>query len=179
MLKTKNLHLIGKNISLRDVNLNNVTSDYISWLNSNQVNQYLETRFTKYTIKSVKNYVSEIKKNKNIIFLAIVRNSDSKHIGNIKLGEIDWNHKNGDIGVMIGDNDSWGKGFASESILLLSNYSFNTLKLHKITAGIYSNNLGSIKAFKKARFKKEAIEKQHFWCKDHYVDAIRVAKFSD
>jgi len=178
MKKTKNIHLIGRSILLRDIKLNDVNSNYVLWLNSSQINQYLETRFTKHTIKSVKNYVSELKKNKDVLFLAIIRNSDSKHIGNIKLGPIDWNHKNSDIGIMVGDKDSWGKGFASESISLLANYSFKTLKLHKITAGIYVNNEGSIHAFKKAGFYKEGKLKKHFLYKGQYIDGIKVTKFS-
>jgi len=174
----KNIHLSGEKISLRKVAISDVNRSYISWLNSGEINQFLESRFSKHTITTVKEYVKKMRKDRNSIFLAIIRNSDSKHIGNIKLGPIDWNHKNADIGIMIGDKNSWGKGYATEAIALLSDFAFQQLNLHKLLAGAYENNLGSINAFKKVGFHEEGKLQEHFLFKGKYIDGILLSKKS-
>ena len=48
-----------------------------------------------------------------------------------------------EIGIMIGEKDCWGNGFATECIELVANYAFDVLNLHKLTAGCYANHAGS------------------------------------
>ena len=64
-----------------------------------------------------------------------------------------------DIGIMIGDKSSWGKGYASEVINVISRYAFRSLNVNKLTAGAISPNIGVIKAFLKMVIKKKADKK--------------------
>ena len=56
---------------------------------------------------------------------------------------------------MIGDKEYWNKGYATESIKLISDHCKKKLKLRKLVAGTPSINYGMIKAFKKNGFKIE------------------------
>jgi len=162
----------GRRIYLRKISLKDINKDYISWMNDAQVVRFLESRFQKWSIKKIKAYVKEVKNKPDYLFLAIVLNNGKKHIGNIKIGPINLNHNFADMGLIIGEKSYWGQGFATEAIKLITDYAFNELSLHKITAGVYSNNIGSIKAFKKAGFVVEAVRKKHYLYKDKYVDAV-------
>ena len=175
--KRNDIKLEGKRLYLRPVKISDVTKVYVSWLNSKKINQYLESRFSKHTLRSVTNYVQKILKDHNVYFFSIILKESSRHVGNIKLGPIDWNHKLGDIGIMIGDKNSWGKGYATEAINLLVDFAFDQLNLHKLTAGSYKNNIGSIKAFQKADFIKESYRKKHFFYNGKYIDLVMLAKF--
>lgn len=177
--KKKTLRIDGKTIFLRDLKKSDATNEYMNWLNSKKINQFLESRFTKHSIVDIENYIKKMNHDADIIFLAIIRKDNQKHIGNIKLGPINWDHKYAEIGIMIGDKNSWGKGFASEAIKLISDFGFNTLKLHKITAGIYEVNIGSIKAFLKAGFFIEGIRFNQFFLKGKYVNHILLAKMKN
>jgi len=44
---------------------------------------------------------------------------DSYHIGNIKLGPIDFIHKVSDVSYFIGEKEYWGKGIATLIIKIL------------------------------------------------------------
>lgn len=173
------IRLEGLKIYLRPVKITDATEEYLHWLNSEEVNQFLESRFLDFTIKSIEEYIKKMTDDENTIFLAIIRKDINKHIGNIKLGPIHWNHRLGDIGIMIGDKNSWGKGYASEAIELLTNFAFNTLKLHKVTAGAYKNNMGSRKAFQNAGFHEEGIRQKHYFHKGKYIDLVLVAKINE
>jgi ribosomal-protein-alanine N-acetyltransferase len=162
----------GEHLYLREVHLSDVNEDYHRWMNDSEVTQYLESRFYPNSVEKLRDYVISKLAEQDSIFLAITLKDGDRHIGNIKLGPINWNHKFGDIGIMIGDRANWGKGYATEAIKLLVDYAFRKLNLHKVTAGCYANNQGSLKAFKKAGFQTEAVRKKHFFCNGKYVDGI-------
>jgi len=170
--KKCNLFLEDKHISLREIELSDVTKTYHKWMNDPEVTQYLESRFKTWSLKKLRSFVRKIKSSPDYIFLAIISKEKNKHIGNIKLGPINRNHNFADIGIIIGEKSFWGKGFATEAIRLVVDYAFNRLKLHKLTAGSYINNIASIKAFKKAGFLVEGIRKKHLFYNGSYVDGL-------
>jgi RimJ/RimL family protein N-acetyltransferase len=176
ILKKKTLD--GERLYLRPVQIADVTEEYVGWLNSKEINQYLESRFVTHTLESVKAYVEKNVGDQDIFFFAMARKDNNRHIGNIKLGPVDWHHKIADIGVVIGDKNSWGKGFAAEAIILLCSFAFSELGLHKLTASAYENNVGSIKAFQNAGFLEEGRKKNHYLYKDKYIDSVLLAKIN-
>jgi RimJ/RimL family protein N-acetyltransferase len=101
-----------------------------------------------------------------------------KHIGNIKLGLINPIHKYAEVGLVIGDKSFWGKGIGTEAIKLVVEFAFNTLLLNKVTAGIYSNNIASLKAFQKLGFEIEGHQKKQFLFNGQYIDRYLVGKIN-
>jgi RimJ/RimL family protein N-acetyltransferase len=93
--------------------------------------------------------------NANEILLAICDKKYDLHIGNIKLGPINWYHRRAEISLLVGNKAYWGKGIATQAIRLISQFAFQSLNLNKLMAGAYKNNLGSIKAFEKCGYKVE------------------------
>jgi RimJ/RimL family protein N-acetyltransferase len=160
----------GERIYLREIRLSDANKNYRNWMNDPEINQYLESRFEKWSIKKLKDYISEVKKNSACLFLAIVTKDKNRHIGNIKIGPINQVHKFADVGIIIGEKSFWGKGFATEAIKLVVEYAFNKLKLHKLTAGAYSCHTASIKAFEKAGFSDEGVRKKHYLYNGNYID---------
>tara|TARA_A100001388_G_C28555420_1_gene396926 strand:+ start:85 stop:633 length:549 start_codon:yes stop_codon:yes gene_type:complete len=149
--------IYGKRIYLREIKAEDINQKYLSWMNNSNVNAFLETRFVNQTLESLKDYWLRIKKDENSFWFAICTKDDDMHIGNIKIGPVNWIHKKGDLSLFIGDSKKWGKGYGYDSIILISKWSFKHLKLEKINAGIYESNAKSIKAFEKAGFKVEGI----------------------
>lgn len=174
MLKFKDTDLIikGKRIYLREIRISDANQNYLNWMRDYEVNRYLESRFQSWTIKKLKAFIKKIKNNPDYIFWAVILKENGRHIGNIKLGPIDSNHGFGDIGIIIGEKAYWGKGLATEAIKLAVSFAFNKLKLHKLTAGSYVNNIGSIKAFENAGFFLEGIRKKQYFYKGRYKDSV-------
>ena len=165
--------ITGKHIYLRDVRLSDVNENYYRWMNDPEVTKFTESRFYPISEEALEDYVKEKQKDKDSIFLAIIFKENQKHIGNIKLGPINWIHRLADIGIIIGEKDYWGKGCATEAIRLISKYAFSTLNLHKLTAGCYKGNAGSGKAFKKAGFIEEGLRKAHLFYDGEYQDILQ------
>lgn len=154
-----------------------VSEAYIGWLNDPEINRFLESRFSVQDAPSVESFVLRMLESPDNLFLGIADLALGRHVGNIKLGPIDRRHGLGEIGIMIGDRDAWGRGIGSSAIARISDIAAAELGLRKLTAGCYASNVGSAKAFEKAGFEIEAIRKDHFLLDGEPEDAILLAKF--
>jgi RimJ/RimL family protein N-acetyltransferase len=162
----------GMQIFLREVRLSDVDGNYCRWMNDPEITQYLESRFAPAPREYLREFVTTMQKGRDNLFLAIIAKDTGEHIGNIKLGPINWIHRSGDIGLLIGEKRYWGKGIATETIKLVVNYGFNALNLQKLTASCYSGNFGSVRAFEKVGFVHEGVRKSQFYSNGQYVDQI-------
>lgn len=152
----------------RDVELfvleqKHVGPDYVRWLNDPTINRFLESRFTTHTQASVSTFVQCCRDDANTLFMGIRSLSlNQRHIGNVKLASIDRRHGLGEVGILIGESDAWGHGFASSALKALAALSMKQLGLRKLTAGCYVSNVGSQKAFERAGFVVEGVRRDHF-----------------
>jgi RimJ/RimL family protein N-acetyltransferase len=164
--------LTGHRIYLREVRLSDVNENYYRWMNDPEVTQYLESRFYPNSMEGLCEYVTAKLADRDNVFLAIMLKETDRHIGNIKLGPINWIHSLADIGLLIGEKDCWGQGYATEAIQVMVDYAFHQLNLRKLTAGCYHTNQGSAKAFQKAGFTLEGVRRQHYYSGGTYVDLV-------
>ncbi len=164
--------LKGNLIYLREVRISDVNDNYYQWLNDPEVNQYLEIRFSPMSKEIIAEFVRSMDGNPNSIFLAICTIANDLHIGNIKLGPINWTHRFADISLIIGDKRYWKKGVATEAIGLITRFAFENLNIHKVKAGCYAENIGSLKAFEKNGFQREGLLKQHRFFMGKFVDQV-------
>jgi [ribosomal protein S5]-alanine N-acetyltransferase len=157
-MKINNPIILESNmLILKELRLNNVTKEYVGWLNDVEVNKYLESRFVTHNERTVREFVENCAKSNLKYLFGIFIKSDMRHIGNIKLGPINTYHNYAEVGLMIGDKDSWGKGFASEAISMVTQFGLNQLDLDKLSAGCYESNIGSKKSFEKSGYKVEGL----------------------
>lgn len=160
-------------IVLRQINLSDCTEMYVNWLHDPEVNRYLETRWEKQTMSSIKAFVQSQRENDHSILLTIRLASDDKHIGNIKIGPINRHHQHADISYFIGDKEFWGKGIATRAINLVAGFGFHELNLHRVEAGAYAAAVGSWKALEKNNFIREAVFRKQVVSDGEYMDAYR------
>jgi len=159
-------------IFLREVSVDDVNEKYYQWLNDPEINRFLETRFVPQSVSNIRTFVESKDGNSAEVFFAICDKSTKEHIGNIKLGPINWVHRFADISLLVGDKKYWGKGVGSKAIGLVTEFGFKTLNLHKLRAGCYADNIGSIKAFEKNGFSQEGCLKNQWYSNGNYMDQI-------
>jgi ribosomal-protein-alanine N-acetyltransferase len=164
--------LEGGRIYLRNVNLGDVNGSYYRWMNDPEITQYLETRFLPRSMNNIRAFVESMEGNSDEIFLAICLTKDDRHIGNIKLGPINWIHRFADISLLIGERDCWGRGLGAEAIGLVVGFAFGVLNIHKLKASCYADNVGSMKAFEKNGFEREGALVRQWFSGGRWVDEI-------
>jgi len=154
MVETK---IKGERIFLRLLTEDECTQRYVNWLNDPQVNRYLETRWEEQSLITVKNFVLSMEKRDDSFLYGIFLNKGNNHIGNIKIGPINYPHLFADISYFIGNKSSWGNGYASEAVKLMTTYAIDKLRLNTIIAGVYASNVGSINVLKKNNYLLEGV----------------------
>jgi len=171
--------LAGERIYLREVRPSDVNEAYYHWMNEWEVTRYLESRFYPNSMESLREYVTSKVGDQKNVFLAIILKHNHQHIGNIKLGPINWIHRFSDIGLLIGDKSCWGQGYAAEAIRVMAAYAFERLNLRKVTASCYSTNVGSVRAFEKVGFVREGLRPSQYYSDGKYVDQILLGLVRD
>jgi [ribosomal protein S5]-alanine N-acetyltransferase len=173
------MKVLGTRIYLRLLSPDDVSEAYLQWMHDPEVIQYLESRWQTQTMESVRAFVQDKNDSQNDFLFGIFLNDTHQHIGNIKIGDINFLYRRGDVGLIIGEKSAWGKGYGTDAIELVTQYGFQDLNLHKLTAGMYVPNQGSYKAFIKAGYREVGIYKKHTFVNGQYVDSIIVEKCND
>jgi len=156
-----------------------ISEKYVGWLNSEQINRYLESKYSLHTLASVTEFVEHAVKDEGTYLFGIFCSQTSAHIGNIKIGPIDERYQRGEIGLIVGEPSYWGKGIATEAISLVTDFAINKLNFHKLEAGCYVDNIGSFKAFLKAGFEIEGTLREHVKIDGEWLDCYRLGKILD
>ena len=108
-----------KKVELRKLNLTkDISKKYLKWMSDLEIHKYTEQKYTKHSLVKIRKFVEEMNKSKNEFLYGIFlkRNNVNTHIGNIKLGPINFIHKTAELSYFIGEKDLWGKGYANLAI---------------------------------------------------------------
>lgn len=164
----------GDLIVMRELRLSDVNETYYRWLNDSTATRYLESRFFPQSLEDILEYVRGLRERTDCVIFAIVLKEDGRHIGNIKLGNINWIHRHADVGMLIGERDCWSKGVGREAMRLITDYAFAVLNLNHLTGGIYATNAGSLRMTLKSGWKEEGRRREMYYAEGEYVDSILV-----
>ena len=113
-----NLRLLKK-IVLRKLNLTkDISNKQLNCMNDLEDHKYTKQKYTKYSLIKIRKFVKEKNKSKNefLYEISLKRNNVNTHIGNIKLGPINFIHKRGETSYFIGEKELWDKGYTTLAI---------------------------------------------------------------
>ncbi|MEO8209876.1 MAG: GNAT family protein [bacterium] len=167
----KNPFLINQNIYLSPLTKDDISEDYIGWLNDNEVCKGNSHGTFPNNYSKTLAYIESIENSKTEIVFAIRWKKNDDHIGNISLQNINWINRSGEIAILIGNKNYWNKGVGSKAYKLLIDYGFNTLNLNRISSGLAITNDGMIKVCEKNRMKKEGLIREALYKDGRYIDA--------
>jgi len=135
------------------------------WLISNTIKP-----FSKYILKKyIENSHKTIFETGQLRLMIDIK-ENGKTIGTIDLFDFDPFHKRAGVGILIADESSRRKGYASMALKCLINYCFNTLQLHQLYCGILASNCESMELFKKLGFTETGVKKDWIKTPDGYID---------
>lgn len=173
-----NNFLESQNLIFEPLEEKHLSEEYISWLNSKEVTRYNSHGIYPNTAYLTKEYIQSVQKNRSAIVLAIIEKEGLKHIGNCSISKIDFINSNADLSILIGDTNSWGKGYAKETFGVLIKHSFDKLNLHKVTAGTTSDNIPMQKVCIKLGMVQESHYKEHIKRDGNFYDIFTYALFN-
>lgn len=80
---------------------------------------------------------------------------DDTVVGEVVINEIDTDNRSANIRIALFDARYFGQGYGGEAMRLAIDYGFKTLKLHRISLGVYDFNPRAIHVYEKLGFKRE------------------------
>jgi len=111
------------------------------------------------------------------IVLAIRLVENNEIIGTQGLYHISFKDGTATMGYCIGRKDLWDKGYGTEAQMVLLEYAFNTLNLHKVSAEVYDFNPRSKRCLEKCGYVVEGVQKEHRYRNGRRVDCTMLAVF--
>lgn len=102
---------------------------------------------------------------------AMIEAQSGKLVGCISLMGISKTHQRGEIGYWVG-KEFWGQGFCTEATKAVIQYSFEQLKLNKVTSRHMHINPASGKVMLNAGMQQEGILRKDFFKSGQFVDMI-------
>jgi len=158
----------GKKIVLRALEKNDLRRCW-KWINNSEVTRDMGTSFPK-SMHEEERWYEEIQKSERRKVFAI--QVGKKHVGNISLENIDYRSRKATLGIMIGEQNYWNKGYGSDAVKTLLLLAFNELNLHKIYLHVFPSNKRAIKCYRKCRFKEDGRLKDHVFKAGKYHDLL-------
>jgi len=167
----------GSSVRLEPMSRERATPQYLAWLQDPIVSQYIHVPLL--SLAELEKYVIEKISDPAVRFWAILDQKSGQHIGNVKLEPVSKELSRATFGILIGNREFWGRGVATEVTLLVSDFAFSELGVAKVDLGVQDDNIGAVKAYKKAGFHIEARFRKHQFFKGALRDVTYMAKFAD
>jgi RimJ/RimL family protein N-acetyltransferase len=128
-----------------------------------------------YSTHNTEKWIDSINNNdmKNQIFA--IDTSEHGLIGTTNLVNIDWKNRNAFHGIMLGNIDTRGKGYALDCVMAIMRYAFDELGLERLDGDMISSNERSINFYiKKCGWVIEGKKENWFYRDGQYHDKIIV-----
>lgn len=149
-------------------------SAYAEWVNDPESTTFMGSGRFPQSVDSLRAYIRGYEQDRNGILLGIFEKESGVHVGNVALHSIDWVHRNGELGVIIGDKAARGKGYALEAMRMLCRHAYDRLNMHKITGGVVKGNDAALKMDLKLGFEVEGELREQFFLEGRFVDVYRL-----
>lgn len=152
--------LASEQIRLRALEPEDLDLLYL-WENDTQVWEvsHTQTPFSRFVLKLYIESAHQDIYTAKQLRLIIERKSDGMALGCIDLFDFDPDHKRAGVGILIAYDEYRGKGYATEALELIKDYSFHSLGLRQLYCNILLENTVSINLFEKHGFKQCAVKK--------------------
>lgn len=177
LLSLKDLPLHGKRVDIRLFTEQDLTNQYIDWLNDPVVVRYSNQRFRLNDHATCAAYLASFQDSDNL-FLSVRSKEDDEAIGTMTV-YFSRHHGTADIGILIGDTNSWGHGYGQDAWNTVVDWLCTQPCVRKVTAGTTSCNSGMLKVLERSGMEKEAVRRRQEIVDGKAVDIHYYARYRE
>ncbi|MGG4451731.1 GNAT family N-acetyltransferase [Brevibacillus porteri] len=132
-----------------------------------------------FTREQIHQYIENKGQDSSSVLLLICLCENDQVIGDVQIGDIDPKNRNAFIRISIDQNANQGKGYGSEALLLMLDYGFGILNLHRIELNVFGFNERAIHTYEKLGFQREGVQRQALYYNHAYHDSILMSMLAD
>jgi [ribosomal protein S5]-alanine N-acetyltransferase len=168
----------GVQVCLRPLERSDLNHSYLAWLNDPDVTRYMESGTFPTTMQDLETFYAEVTGSRSQVIFAITDSESGRHIGNVKLGPIQWVHRRASLGILIGDKTYWGKGVGTEAMRLGIEYGFQKVNLRRIDLTVFAKHEFAVRLYGRLGFKVEGRLREHVFRDGQYQDMLHMGLLS-
>jgi RimJ/RimL family protein N-acetyltransferase len=125
-----------------------------------------------FTKEQIVRYIDNKSQDSSGVLLLIALHSSDELVGEVALTDIDRVNRNANIRIAIDHPEHQGKGYGQEALLLMLDYGFGVLNLHRIDLEVFAFNPRAIHVYEKLGFVREGVRRDALFYDHQYHDAI-------
>jgi RimJ/RimL family protein N-acetyltransferase len=154
------------------------TPRQVAWLNDPEVMRFSEQRHREHTLHSQQVYINLFRQVPSSHFWGIYRVDRKTHIGNVTAVH-DTANNVADVGIMIGESELWGQGYATEAWHKVCEWLLDKDggAVRKLEAGCMRDNMAMLKIIRSSGFVEEGERKNHFLLGGSPVGMVLFGRF--
>jgi RimJ/RimL family protein N-acetyltransferase len=103
---------------------------------------------------------------------AIYERTTMRLIGFVDLRNINYRQRTAELGIMIGEQECWGKGFGTETLYLVLDYAFSVLGLHNIMLSMAGYNERALRTYHRVGFREIGRRREICSIGNKFTDAV-------
>lgn len=142
-----------------------ISDEYISWLTDEETIRWLVKAGSRIDRVEVEKFCRSMIVSADDCFFAIVLRQKEKHIGNVRIGTVDWTSRTTRFGMMIGDASARGCGFGTDVMALVEDFAFGTLGLQTMRFPVVEDHRAAMRMYEKRHFAVDG-----YWSEDFVRD---------
>jgi len=152
-----NLHCFSsKRLALKQMLEQDITDDYLRWINDPKVTRFLEVRFSAQSRSDLVKYVkSTLDPANQSLHLGVFDQKGKRLVGTVTFHSMDEHHLSACISFVIGHPEARRKGYGSEAVHAATHYMLNLRGFYKLWGGYYEGHIASEKIFLKNGYRIE------------------------
>jgi RimJ/RimL family protein N-acetyltransferase len=141
--------------------------DYLRWFSNPRVTRYLKVRNPP-SLEQEQQFLAHKAGDPNSVLWAILLGE--RLIGGTGIDAIDWRNRTAKTGIVIGERDCWGQGYATEVMRLRTAYAFDELGLETLTTLVYAPNEASRRALLSVGYREVGWLHRHVYLEGAFHD---------
>ena len=155
--------IVGRNVVLKPMDREHINDTYLSWLNDEKINRYLEVRYKKQTTEEVVRYVNQLRKIRGCDLFSITTKSGGVFVGTAAITKFNPNGQQfADFGVMICNERAQAMGIGGEVNLLLLEFLWGFPELIRINGGVVKTNETAWRTMESVGFTREGTKRKGY-----------------
>ena len=142
----------GDKVDLQPFSKNFISNNYLNWMNDKDTTRFIEKAKNNLSLNDLNFFAKNMIDSDFDYFFAIIHKEKQQHIGNVRIGPIDFNLMKSNFGILIGNKNFHGCGVATEVLELIKHFSFNYLKLEQIHFPVVKEHTAAMRLYAKTKF---------------------------
>jgi len=169
--------LVGRRVFLRPFSEDDLS--YVQkWSNDSKIRR-LTGEIAPMSRQEAEEFYKHLRADKDRVWFAVVLKRGNRVIGEVGLLRMFRPWRCTDMSIIIGEKNTWGKGYGTEAGRLLLKYAFEQLKFHRVSIGVVGFNDRAIRFWKSLGFKKEGVQKDGYYCDNEFSDFVMMSILED